>query len=195
MVPPSLFAGLVEAAIQRQRELLIPIDESALRRRWVADEIDDDFVGVCHAVIAGIAPDARIVDLSHGIPRHDVRTGATEEWLPEGADGRSTARGITTDEDCVVDGGKVMQAWHELRFAQRHQLMSSMALGRRVRPVAPAEAVGWFGCAAFTPPSVVERVAQATAGPRRDLRAPSPLPRAVGALQVYAVAITRRRPR
>ena len=40
-----LFAGLVEAAIQRQRELLIPIDESALRRRWVADEIDDDFVG------------------------------------------------------------------------------------------------------------------------------------------------------
>jgi CTP synthase len=33
-----LFAGLIEAAIQRQRELLIPIDESALRRRWDADE-------------------------------------------------------------------------------------------------------------------------------------------------------------
>ena len=32
---------LVEAAIQRQRELLIPIDESALRRRWVKD--DDEF--------------------------------------------------------------------------------------------------------------------------------------------------------
>ena len=38
--------------------------------------VEDDFVGVCHAVIAGIAPDARVVDLSHGIPRHDVRTGA-----------------------------------------------------------------------------------------------------------------------
>ena len=38
--------------------------------------LEDDFVGVCHAVIAGIAPDARIVDLTHGIPRHDVRTGA-----------------------------------------------------------------------------------------------------------------------
>ncbi len=38
--------------------------------------LEDDFVGVCHAVIAGIAPDARILDLSHGIPRHDVRTGA-----------------------------------------------------------------------------------------------------------------------
>ncbi|HEV3000893.1 MAG TPA: SAM-dependent chlorinase/fluorinase [Solirubrobacteraceae bacterium] len=37
---------------------------------------EDDFVGVCHAVIAGIAPDARVVDLTHGVPRHDVRTGA-----------------------------------------------------------------------------------------------------------------------
>jgi CTP synthase len=35
--PHPLFAGLIGAAIQRQRELLIPIDESALRRRWVAD--------------------------------------------------------------------------------------------------------------------------------------------------------------
>jgi len=32
------------------------------------------------------------------IHRGDVRTGRTEEWLPPGADGRTTARGITTDE-------------------------------------------------------------------------------------------------
>ncbi len=31
------------------------------------------------------------------IHRGDVRTGATAEWLPEGADGRTTARGVTTD--------------------------------------------------------------------------------------------------
>lgn len=31
------------------------------------------------------------------IHRGDVRTGATEQWLGEGADGRTTARGITTD--------------------------------------------------------------------------------------------------
>ena len=36
----------------------------------------DDFVGVCHAVIARIAPDARVIDLTHGVPRHDVRAGA-----------------------------------------------------------------------------------------------------------------------
>jgi S-adenosylmethionine hydrolase len=38
--------------------------------------LTDDFVGVCHAVIARISPEARIIDLTHGIDRHDVRTGA-----------------------------------------------------------------------------------------------------------------------
>ncbi|MGA2006466.1 MAG: SAM-dependent chlorinase/fluorinase [Solirubrobacteraceae bacterium] len=36
----------------------------------------DEFVGVCHAVIARRAPSARIIDLGHGIARHDVRAGA-----------------------------------------------------------------------------------------------------------------------
>jgi S-adenosylmethionine hydrolase len=36
----------------------------------------DEFVGVCHAVARGIEPDLRIVDLTHGVPRHDVRHGA-----------------------------------------------------------------------------------------------------------------------
>ena len=38
--------------------------------------LNDDFVGVCHGVILGIAPRAVIVDITHGIPRHDVRRGA-----------------------------------------------------------------------------------------------------------------------
>ncbi len=37
---------------------------------------DDEFAGVCRAVIARIAPDARVIDLTHGIPRHGVRQGA-----------------------------------------------------------------------------------------------------------------------
>ena len=37
---------------------------------------DDDFVGVCHGVIAGIAPQARVIDVTHGVPRHNVRAGA-----------------------------------------------------------------------------------------------------------------------
>jgi S-adenosylmethionine hydrolase len=38
--------------------------------------LDDDFVGVCHGVIARIAPEARVIDVSHGVPRHDIRSGA-----------------------------------------------------------------------------------------------------------------------
>jgi hypothetical protein len=38
--------------------------------------LDDDFVGVCHAVMARIAPAVRVVDLTHGIARHDVREAA-----------------------------------------------------------------------------------------------------------------------
>ena len=36
----------------------------------------DEFAGVCRAVVARIAPEARVIDLTHGIARHDVRQGA-----------------------------------------------------------------------------------------------------------------------
>jgi S-adenosylmethionine hydrolase len=36
----------------------------------------DEFAGVCRAVIARIAPNAHVIDLSHGIMRHDVGQGA-----------------------------------------------------------------------------------------------------------------------
>ena len=38
--------------------------------------LSDDFVGICHGVIATICPQARVIDLTHGIRRHDVRQGA-----------------------------------------------------------------------------------------------------------------------
>ena len=36
----------------------------------------DEFVGVCHGVIAGRCPQARVIDITHAIPPCDVRTGA-----------------------------------------------------------------------------------------------------------------------
>jgi S-adenosylmethionine hydrolase len=36
----------------------------------------DDFVGICHGVMLTICPQARVIDLTHGITRHDVRAGA-----------------------------------------------------------------------------------------------------------------------
>jgi S-adenosyl-L-methionine hydrolase (adenosine-forming) len=37
---------------------------------------DDEFAGVCRAVVARLAPDAQVVDVTHGIPAGDVRRGA-----------------------------------------------------------------------------------------------------------------------
>ena len=36
----------------------------------------DEFVGICHGVIARLAPEVRVIDVSHGVPRHDIRAGA-----------------------------------------------------------------------------------------------------------------------
>lgn len=38
--------------------------------------LTDPFVGVCHGVIAALAPAARVIDVTHGVPPQDVRTGA-----------------------------------------------------------------------------------------------------------------------
>jgi S-adenosyl-L-methionine hydrolase (adenosine-forming) len=50
---------------------------------------EDEFAGVCRAVIARIAPDAPVIDLTHGIPRHAVERGAAvlANALPYAPDG------------------------------------------------------------------------------------------------------------
>jgi S-adenosylmethionine hydrolase len=50
---------------------------------------DDEFVGVVHGVIARVAPDVRVIDVSHGVPRGDVHGGAMAltravQFLPDG---------------------------------------------------------------------------------------------------------------
>jgi len=48
----------------------------------------DDFVGTCHGVIKKIAPELEIIDITHGVQRHDILQGAiilanTIPYLPE----------------------------------------------------------------------------------------------------------------
>ena len=38
--------------------------------------VSDDFAGICRAVIARIAPGTEVIDITHGIGRHDVREAA-----------------------------------------------------------------------------------------------------------------------
>ena len=46
--------------------------------------LEDDFVGICHGVIAMLCPQARVIDVTHGVGRQDVRRGALilREALP-----------------------------------------------------------------------------------------------------------------
>ena len=51
--------------------------------------LQDDFVGTCHGVMKRIAPDAEIIDITHGIPPQQVLQGAlvlrnTVSYMPEG---------------------------------------------------------------------------------------------------------------
>jgi S-adenosylmethionine hydrolase len=50
---------------------------------------DDEFVGVIHGVIAKLAPETRVIDLLHAVPRGNVRAAALAltraiQYLPEG---------------------------------------------------------------------------------------------------------------
>jgi S-adenosylmethionine hydrolase len=91
---------------------------------------DDDFVGVCHGVMARIAPEARVIDITHGIPRHDIRSGAIVlrralPYLPAGVhvavvdpDVGSERRAIairTAEDDRILvgpDNGLLLPAAH-----------------------------------------------------------------------------------
>ena len=51
--------------------------------------LQDDFVGTCHGVIKRIAPQAEIIDITHGIPPRHVLQGAlvlanTTPYMPDG---------------------------------------------------------------------------------------------------------------
>jgi S-adenosylmethionine hydrolase len=51
--------------------------------------LEDDFVGTCHGVIKGIAPDADVIDITHGIEPQSILQGAlvfanTLPYMPQG---------------------------------------------------------------------------------------------------------------
>ncbi|MGI8420965.1 MAG: SAM hydrolase/SAM-dependent halogenase family protein [Gaiellaceae bacterium] len=51
--------------------------------------LQDDFVGTCHGVIKSIAPEARVIDITHGIPPRHVLQGSlvlanTVAYMPKG---------------------------------------------------------------------------------------------------------------
>jgi S-adenosyl-L-methionine hydrolase (adenosine-forming) len=67
----------------------------------------DEFVGVCHAVMLDIAPELRIVDITHDIPAFDVRAGALAlvravQYLPAGVVLAIVDPGVGTERRCIA---------------------------------------------------------------------------------------------
>ena len=66
----------------------------------------DEFVGVCHAVMLDIAPDLRIVDVTHDVPRSTCAPARSRscaiQYLPEGVVLAVVDPGVGTDRRCVA---------------------------------------------------------------------------------------------
>lgn len=77
---------------------------------------DDEFVGVCHGVIERITPGCRVLDVTHGIPRHAVRHGALVlrnalPYLPAGVHVAVVDPEVGTERRAVAlrcDGGRLL---------------------------------------------------------------------------------------
>jgi S-adenosylmethionine hydrolase len=78
--------------------------------------LEDEFVGVVTSVIRGIAPHVTVIDVTHGVPPHDVRAGGlalarAAQYLAPGVVLAVVDPGVGTDRRAVAvevgDGGAV----------------------------------------------------------------------------------------
>ena len=91
----------------------------------------DAFVGICHGIMARIAPDSRVIDITHSVPRQDVLRGAIElaravPYMPEdavyvavvdpgvGSDRRAVATVAGSSLLVGPDNGVLSLAWEAL---------------------------------------------------------------------------------
>jgi S-adenosylmethionine hydrolase len=77
--------------------------------------LEDNFVGVCHGVMARVAPRARVIDVSHGVGAQDVRQGAlvleqAVPYLPRAVHLAVVDPGVGSDRGMVAveAGGQVL---------------------------------------------------------------------------------------
>lgn len=69
--------------------------------------LEDEFVGIVHSVIASIAPEVRVIDITHGIAAHDVRAGGLAlaravQYLNPGVALAVVDPGVGTDRRAVA---------------------------------------------------------------------------------------------
>ncbi len=101
--------------------------------------LEDDFVGTCHGVIARIAPDVRVIDITHGIAPQAILQGAlvlrnTAPYMPAGVrlavvdpdvGGNRRAVAVRSSDGSVFvgpDNGLLMLAADDLGIEAAHEL-------------------------------------------------------------------------
>jgi S-adenosylmethionine hydrolase len=104
--------------------------------------LQDDFVGTCHGVIARIAPEARVIDITHGIAPQSVLQGAlvlrnTTVYMPAGVHLAVVDPGVggerraiavrTADERTFVgpDNGLLLLAADQFGIEAAHELVDA----------------------------------------------------------------------
>jgi S-adenosylmethionine hydrolase len=102
--------------------------------------LQDDFVGTCHGVMARIAPDVRVIDVTHGIEPQSVLQGAvvlrnTVPYLPVGVHLAVVDPGVGSARRAIAvrardgrtfvgpDNGLLMQAADESGAEAAHELV------------------------------------------------------------------------
>jgi len=150
--------------------------------------LDDEFVGICHGVISRIAPESRIIDLTHGVPGQDVVRAAlllaeSLPYVPEEAVFLAVVDpGVGTERRAVAvrtgqgvflvgpDNGVLSQAWTRLGGAvEAVEITSPDVLlpggshtfhGRDVFAPAAAHLAGGMELKGLGPPVEVESLAR-----------------------------------
>jgi S-adenosylmethionine hydrolase len=107
--------------------------------------LSDPWVGICHGVMYGIAPEAHVIDLTHAVPRQDVMRGAIElgraiEYLPPeavylgvvdpGVGSERRAAAVAAGPALLVgpDNGVLSLAWEALGGADEAVWIENEAL-------------------------------------------------------------------
>src|SRR5215218_1308255 len=170
--------------------------------------LQDDFVGVCHGVIARVAPDVSVLDITHGIPPQAILQGAailanTVPYMPKavhlavidpevGGDRRAIA--IRTRDGCTFvgpDNGLLVPAATAAGIEAAHELTDERYRLERVSRTFHARDV-FAPAAAHLAAGVGLAELGAPVDPATFVRLPFPEPEVgAGRLQATVLAVDR----
>lgn len=93
--------------------------------------IQDSYVGVMKAVVASIAPQARVIDITHGIPQGGIRQAAFKLWQSEPYFPAGTIFVLVVDPGVGTDRRAVAVEWADRRLVAPDNGVLTFLLAQR----------------------------------------------------------------